>query len=737
MRLAAQKWNLVGPAVVVPIMLAGLILSGNAHSTATSRHGQAPSRQETKALAAYGGLAASFVPNAGQLPSKVRYSAESAGYRFRFTRNQVLFSFAKQGRRVTLALRFVDANRGTRLEASGKLAGRVSYFLGRDPQKWRTGLPTYRELVYRNLWPGIDLEVRGQKGGLKYQFRLRHGADPRKIKLAYRGARSLRLARTGQLAIGTKLGVLRDTRPVSYQAVGGRRVAVESRFRLHGNAGYGFGLGKYDAARPLVIDPKVAYGSYLGGTGAEGCTVSAVDAAGYAYVACGTDSPNMPTRRAIQSRQSGEDVYVAKIDPSGSRLIYATYLGSSGDDEGDGVAIDAEGHAFVTGFASGQDFPTTRGAFDTTFNGGTLPDCDACFGDGFVSKLSHDGSKLLYSTFLGGTNADRGNTIAVRDGKAVISGWTTSSDFPTTNRAAQQHFGGGNGALGDTPTDAYVAMFDRTGSRLVFSTYLGGSGDETGGAVAVDREGNTYVAGSTNSYDFPTTQGAFKTTLTDPPLEEDGFPLDATVAKLDRRGSLIYSTYLGGTFIDLAFGLDVDEHGYAYVAGTTGSEDFPTTTQAQQPQSGGDADMFVTKLDRRGASPVFSTYLGGPGFDCCSPAVQVDVAGRAYVAGPAGPDFPLTPDAFQSAYGGGNSDYAIVRLDRTGQLDFSSYLGGSGDDGNGESQIALDDRGNLYAGGTTSVDDFPVTAGALQTTYGGGEIDGLLVKIAFGRSGAH
>jgi hypothetical protein len=486
-----------------------------------------------------------------------------------------------------------------------------------------------------------------------------------------------------------------------------------------------FRLGAYDRSRPLVIDPKVVYASYWGGTGNEGSS-PAVDPAGNMYLTCGTDSPNLPTVNAIQPHQGGEDVCILKLDRSGTRIVYSTYLGSIGDDEGDSIAVSPRGEAYVSGFASGQDFPTTPGAYDTSFNGGSLPGC-VCFGDVFVSKLSVDGSRLLYSTFVGGSESDRTSTLALdHDGSVALIGNTGSSDFPTTPGAVQSTFGGGTATFEDVPTDAFAAKLDPSGSRLLYSTYLGGSGDDAGNSVAVDDAGNAYYTGFTQSPEFPTTPGALKTSFGTPsPL------LNAYVTKLDRSGRLVWSTYLGGPTRDSGWGIDVDSRRDVYVSGSS-IGGFPVTAAAAQGTFGGVRDWFVAKLDGSGASLDWATYLGGSDFDGLGPTLRVDRQGNADVAGPTvSTDFPTTADAFQPTNAGG-FDLGVVQLDRDGRLLFSSYLGGSGDDDNGAANPALDNEGNFYIGGVSSSPDFPVTPNAIQPTYGGGDIDGLLVKVAFG-----
>jgi len=589
-----------------------------------------------RALDAYGKLPLSFVPNAGQTDRRVRYYAQGSGFGFFFTRQKAVLAFEKSKRGQALELRFPGSSATARLEASGRAPGRVNYLTAGGSH---TNLPTYHQLVYRGLWPGIDMVFRGRGGSLKYEFHLAPGADPSDIRLAYRGADGLALGRAGALLISTPLGSLRDSRPRSYQRIGGTEVAVPSRFSLEHDAksgGYGFGLGDYDDAHPLVIDPGLAYSTYLGGTGFDQAIGVAVDSTGAAYVTGPTESANFPTTLgAFDTTVNGSfDAFVTKLNPAGSGLVYSTYLGGSGGEGDIVVAVDSAGAAYVTGATQSADFPTTAGAFDTTFNGGAR--------DAFVTKLNPLGSGPAYSTYLGGSGGDGGLGVAVDSlGAAYVTGSTDSANYPTTAGAFDTTFNGSS--------DAFVTKLNPAGSSpLLYSTYLGGTGPDAGHGVAVDSAGAAYVTGATQSGDFPTTAGAFDTTF-------NGGQEDAFVTKLNPAGSspLLYSTYLGGSGPDQGFGVAVDSAGAAYVTGQTGSANFPTTAGAFDTTFNGVFDAFVTKLNPTGSSPLlYSTYLGGAGKDL-GLGVAVDSGGAAYVTGlTSSGDFPTTAGAFDTTFGG-------------------------------------------------------------------------------------
>src|SRR5215212_3658745 len=505
-----------------------------------------PQMSEKEALDAYGKLPLSFVPNEGQSTDEaVRYYAQGAGYGFFFTKEGATLSFAEgKGRGHALGLDFLGANPHATLTARKRLPGKVNYLVGDDPAKWQQGLPTHAELLYGGLWPGIDMAARGEGGKLKYEFLLQPGSSVEDVRLAYRGAEGLSVGAGGQLLVRTSLGVLKDAAPVSYQRIGGERVPVESRYKLEGDGSYGFAVGAYDPRYPLVIDPGLDYSTFLGGTTEDSGVGIAVDGEGRAYVTGTTLSANYPTTPgAFDTTFNGrEDAFVTKLNASGSALAYSTFLGGSDSDQGLGITV-REGRAYVTGATLSANYPTTSGAFDTTFNG---------VFDAFVTKLNASGSALVYSTFLGGSDLDQGESIAVdREGRAYVTGLTQSADFPTTLGAFDRTFNG--------PNDAFVTKLNASGSALAYSTFLGGSDIDLGGDIAVSGRGSAYVTGGTDSADYPTTPGAFDTTF------NGGFR-DAFVTKLNASGSaLAYSTFLGGSDIDLGGDIAVSGRGSAYV----------------------------------------------------------------------------------------------------------------------------------------------------------------------------
>ena len=690
----------------------------------------------------YGDLPLSFEANHGQADSDVRFIARGAGYTLLLGQGGTELSLNRPGSTAkgglpqktaqsgngspetsdaALRLRLLGANRQSEITAGHKLPGKVNYFVGQDPAKWRTNIPTYARVNFKDVYRGVDLAYYGHQGRLECDFIVHPGSDPGLIRLSATSSgasgrlaeseRRLRIDPGGDLVVSLGGSEVRLKMPLIYQEAGGRRESVPGRFRLDRGGAAGFELGRYDKSRPLVIDPLLVYSTYLGGTGADVANGIAVDSSGSAYVTGTTHSANFPTASTtpLQAKLGGvSNAFVTKFNASGTALVYSTYLGGAGTDQGSAIAVDASGNVYVTGTTTSANFPTTSGAFQTKYGGNS---------DAFVAKLSADGSKLVYSTYLGGSDADFGRGIAIDpSGNAYVAGQTSSTGFPTQSPYQSSC----KVPVGGTCSDAFISELNSTGSGLVYSTYLGGSGSDSAQAIAVDASG-AYVAGFTLSSDFPT-RNALRASLGGP-----GDPGDAFIAKLAPEGSrLIYSTYLGGNQLDRAFGVAVDPAGNVYVTGDTASADFPVTAGAFQTLAPGNNDAFVAELNAAGTALVYSFYLGGGALDQGF-GIAVDRSGSAAVTGQTeSSDFP-TFGAFEPALGGGTcsgnpgnvcSDAFVSRISAGGSsLAYSSYLGGDGADWG--QAIALDAAGNVYAAGATASTNFPAVAGAVQGAYGG------------------
>ncbi|MBI5605785.1 MAG: SBBP repeat-containing protein [Deltaproteobacteria bacterium] len=579
---------------------------------------------------------------------------------------------------------------------------RVSYFLGNDPAKWQTHLPVYNQISLGEVYPKIDLHLVAHGNKVEKIFTVRAGGDPQDIKLAIESAGALKINPRGELEICFGQKMARFSKPIAFQEKNGKKEYVQVAYGLDKDS-YGFKVGMYDRSLPLTIDPtfSLVYSTYLGGNGELGESGEgiAVDNSGNAYITGFTSSSSFPTQSPIQGTfNGGWDVFVAKINPSGSVLVYSTFLGGSGYDYGYGITVDSSGNVYVTGQTDSGDFPI-QNPIQGTFSGGW---------DVFVTKIDPTGSALVYSTYLGGSGEDWGKGIAVDNaGNACVTGQTNSNDFPIQN-PIQGTFGGG--------WDAFITKIDPTGSVLVYSTFLGGSGEDWGNGIALDPSGNAYIAGETNSADFPV-HNPIQGTLAG--------SWDAFLIKINPSGSApVYSTFLGGSAEDHGNGIAVDGADNAYVTGYTTSNDFPTLNPIQG-SAGGSYDAFISKINPAGSALVYSTYLRGWGEDW-GKGITVDSAGNAYVTGYTDSiDFP-TLNPIQGALAG-SWDAFIAKINPAGSaLVYSTYLGGSDDDrGYG---LAVDPGGNVYVTGYTVSSDFP-TQNPIQGTNGGNK-DVFILKIS-------
>jgi photosystem II stability/assembly factor-like uncharacterized protein len=569
----------------------------NKPSPATSSHDEA---LRARVSEIYGKLPLRFEANRGQADASVKFIARGSGYSLFLKPTEALLALTGQAQqpaahpreqlknegaasRQLLRMKLVGANRAAQLAGIDEMAGKSNYLTGHAPKTWRAGIANYAKVRQQNVYPGIDLVYYGNQQQLEYDFIVAPGAAPAAITLDFDGARAMRIDANGDLVLDTSLGEVRQHQPVIYQEVSGIRKQLAGRYQIKGKHRVGFQVGDYDRRLPLVIDPVLSYATYFGSIFTVGQAIT-VDRDGNVYVAGWADAADLPTtRRAFQKRKKstddlGEDAFVMKLNPAGTALVYATYLGGSEDDEANAIAIDAEGNAYVTGYTESKNFPTTPGAFQTAKHG---------FEDIFVAKLNATGTDLIYSTYLGGDKgsdvfrsmSETGNDIAVdAAGHAYVVGVTSWNDFPVTPKAFQTRRGSWDGpAL----ADAFVTKFNADGTNLVYSTYLGGFYDDEATGIALDAEGNAYVTGWTESGRlFPTTAQALKG-------KDDDFE-EIFITKLNPQGrQLVYSSRFGGSDTDKPYGIAVDASGNAYVTGETLSQDFPTVNPMQAAIGGG------------------------------------------------------------------------------------------------------------------------------------------------------
>jgi hypothetical protein len=686
-----------------------------------------PTRTEASSSAvqwaSYARLPLSFELNQGQTDPQVKFLARGAGYTLFLASDEAVLTLqpsataaaGKGEKPAVVRLKLVGAEGNARVSGERELAGRSNYFVGNDPQRWQTNIPTYGQVRYRDVYRGIDLVYYGRQGQLEYDFVVAPGAEARAIGFEIVGAEGvqrgrLRIDPEGDLVIATAGGEVRFHRPEAYQTEGGLRRPVGARYVLRGKGDVGLEVAAYDRRRPLIIDPVLSYSTYLGGTGGDVANGIAVDGSGYAYITGITNSSDFPTLGAEQGSNSGSgDTFIVKLETTGDALVYSTYLGGSGADTSTGLNV-AAGDAYIVGTTTSADFPTTGDAFQLTYGGDS---------DAFITHLNSSGNALVYSSFLGGHAADFGQAVALdSSGNAYLTGATQSSDFPLRN-ALQSTKGGGS--------DVFVAKVNFSGTELLYSTYLGGAQADIGQAIAVDSPGNAYVAGYTFSSDFPIQNPYQGSTAGEP---------DAFVAKLNPAGSaLVFSTYLGGSGDDRGLGIALDTSGSVYVAGVSRSTDFPTVA-AFQSANRGERDAFISKLNSAGSNLMYSTLLGGAGADQAN-AIAVDSSGNAFVTGfTQSSDFPTyTPVQAVLGISGGSfcganpcADAFVSQINFSGgALNYSTYLGGSGADWG--QAIALDSSGVAYVTGNTASDNFPAIAGAYQASLAGVAGNTFVAKI--------
>ncbi len=706
----------------------------------------------------FAALPLAFEANAGQTDARVKYMARGQGYKLFLTANEAVFAvhssspdgetstgqtstgqtwvgkFSPEARHLAatttehqtsaaIRMQFVGGNRRAQVTVGNPLPGTINYYIGNDPAKWQEGVKQYSAVTYRQVYPGIDVAFHGQQRQLEFDFIIAPGANPSPITASFAGASKIATDGAGNLLLSSDAGDVLLHRPVAYQEKNGSREPVESRFVLEASNRVRFELGSYDNNRELVIDPSVSYATYLGGSAEDDGYGIAVDNTGAVYVTGQTMSTDFPTVSPEQgSNAGGFDVFVTKFAPSGASLDYSTYVGGSGTDSGNAIAVNpSTGVAYVAGGTSSGStgttpFPTTATAYQKTYGGGSL--------DAFVFELSSSGGTLVYSTYLGGTGDDVAQGIALDSkGNTYVVGSTGSSNFPIAPQpGALQPTLAGN-------SNGFVTELNSSGSAVVYSTYLGGGTGDLASAVAIDSSDNAYVTGVTYNSSFPVTANAFqKTCGSCTALKSNAF-----VSVIQPGGTaFVYSTFLGGSNADEGLAIAVDSSQDAYVTGLATSTNFPTKSPIQETYGGGSQDAFVTAINPSGSALLYSTYLGGSQNDAgCG--IAVDGNDNVYVTGQTGSsNFPLA-NATQDTIGGGNDAFVTEINSGGSQFVFSTFLGGSQNEDSTTNLanlspvggITVDNAGaNFYVTGNTYSSNFP-TVNPEQPTIGGNGVAGV------------
>jgi hypothetical protein len=747
-KLGYTKSVFVGCSVIGIAALLAVSYRAPENSGRAIERPAAASRSTVNVIKQYGRLPLAFEP-ASASNDQAKFLARGSGYALFLTNDEAVLELRGHSKaRSIVRMELEGANAAPQFTALEQLPGKSNYFIGNDPKKWRTNVPQYRRVSEGNVYPGVNLVYYGTQGQLEYDFDVAPGANPSVIRLGFKGADRMHLDAQGELVLDTASGEVRLRKPVAYQELAGSKQPVAVGYALTDKGSASFQVAKYDSRLPLVIDPILAYSTYLGGSNIDSGNAIAVAPDNTAFIAGGTFSSDFPTVHALQPNEGGgpdfsQDAFISKISSDGSTLLYSTYLGGENQDVANGIAVDAYGDAYVTGTTLSPHFPVTPGSFNTECGGDGR--CGASFNtnglivsNAFVTELNAAGSGIIYSGFLGEYENVHGEAIAVdANGNAYVTGETQANIIPNvaifpittdaSNRAFQTTFAGS--ATNPTATNAFVTKIGAAGSTILYSSYLGGNTEDVGYGIAVDGSANAYVTGLTYSTNFPTTTGALQTTY--------GGAGDAFVAKVNTNGSgassLAYSTYLGGSGLDQGNGIALDSSGDVYVTGLTNSATpgFTPPAGGYQPANAGEGDAFVAELNMSGGISYF-TYLGGSNADAGT-GIAVDSNGNAYITGTTvSTNFPTAGAVFQPAYGGGNADSFVAKLGPLGPtptgatLVYSSYLGGT----NTElaTGIAVDTSGSAYVTGQTCSSDFPL-ANPLQAVPGG-NCDAYIAKVS-------
>lgn len=737
---APRYFKVAGWITAIALIAVAIIaLAGTAsrqHRSASNKAGVPVSpaltaQQRTRIGAGFDALPVAFEANHGQIDPQVKYMARGNGYTLFLTGNEAVLAVrsssgkpaspiagrfglrtraaSASGPEKTAAIRLqtVGGNSHPLISAGNQVPGTINYYRGNDRSKWVEGVKQYSAVTYHEVYPGVNLAFHGEQRQLEFDFIVSPGASTAPIELGFQGAKKITTDAAGNLVLSSTAGDVVLHKPVAYQEKDGKRELIDATFKTTSRKEVAFAVGPYDHTRELVIDPSVSYASYLGGSAEDDAFAIAVDGAGNAYVTGQTISPTFGGKPA----GGNFDVFVTEFNATGSSLVYTDIFSGSGDCSGNAIVVDGSGNAYVGGSAT-AGFPVTIG--QTTFAGGVL--------DGFALKLTATSGALSFGTYLGGSGRDIVNGIAVDgSGNIYAAGDTFSTNFPLKNAIQSTNNGG-------TTDLAFVTEIAAGGATLTYSTYLGGSSANLATAIALDTSNNAYVAGLTESTDFPVTSGVVQSAAGG---DQDGF-----VTEVKSDGSAwVYSTYLGGSGTETPLGIAVDAAGEAYVTGSTTSPNFPTVNAVQTSLGGSSAtNIFVSKLNAGATALLFSTYYGG-NLDDVGTAISLDAFADAYVTGRTlSSNYPVS-NSFQSSLSG-TSDAVVTEFSNTGFVVYSSFLGGTGTENglagqDGQSAvggIAVDSTSNTYLAGVTASTDFPVTTNAYQTTYGMA-VDAFVAKI--------
>ncbi|UCG62910.1 MAG: SBBP repeat-containing protein [Candidatus Zixiibacteriota bacterium] len=602
---------------------------------------------------------------------------------------------------------FIGTSAALKIVGEEMLDYKCNYFLGNDQTRWQTNVPNYSSILYRNIYNGINLRYYGNGSELEYDFIVAPGVDPSQIQIRYDGIESLAVNGDGELEVTTLWGTIIESCPYIYQVDGDEQIELSGSYELISDNSFGFAVDAiYDARLPVVIDPILTYSTYFGGTRADYAVTLEIDDARNVYIAGVTSSSDFPLLFPYQATYGGSiDAFVTKMELDGT-LLFSTYFGGVGAEEWPTMALDDEFNIYISGRTFSSDFPAYLG-YSNEMNGNS---------DLFAFKLNSTGDQLIYSSFLGGSADEYAGYVDVDPNRRFyVFAITESDDYPLVNHF--QTYPSQN----PVSYDLCLTRFNTAGNDLEYSTYLGGTEDESALGIAVDAAGCAHVCGYTYSPEFPVEN----------PYDAVQEGCDGFITKFSPEGnSLIFGTFFGGTENDWIEAIDVDGEGGVYVTGSTRSDDFPLVNPFQSEFRGGVdliTDLFASKFNSTGTTLIYSTYLGGTGDDFVE-KILIDDLGVAIISGYTySADFPLVNPLFSDL--NGIYDASLSALGPTGnELTFGTYLGGS------ETEIgwdlAVDEVRNVYLVGFTKSPDFPLVD-PIQTTLKG-TFDGFVAIIELG-----
>jgi len=789
---------IVGAPLAILALLLSLHVQRRAHSSQPIASNHTAVRAQTAAALSglqkanvsseYGALPLAFEANQGQTAREVRYLAHGQRYQLFLTDQEAVLTLRQPGtvaaiskkgasfgaarmqrkpnavvKTSVLRIHFDGANPAAEIAGMKRLPGKTSYFIGNDPKKWHTDIPSYEAVRYQGIYPGVDMLFYGHQQRLEYDFVVAPGADPNSIALSIAGARKLETNSQGDVLMSVAGGKVALQKPVIYQEVNGQRREIAGSYTIASDRQIRFAVAPYDHTQPLTIDPVLNYSTYVGGEGIDLGLGIALDTAGDAYIAGGTSSTAFPQKNAISATPPADvaslgTAFVTELNPGGTALIYSTYLGGSGNtfgDEATAIAVDtaATPNIYVTGFTGSSDFPlsTTVTPYDS------IPPTDVTTASAaFVTELAPSASgtaQLAYSSYLGGDINDEGFGIAVdAAGKTYVVGVTQSTTFPQVGTQITP----GQTSTGDAG-NAFLSKFDTTVSGmpgLLYSTYIGGSGAgssflfgfaDTAQAVTVDTTADAYLVGGTMSGDFPVAGAAIAGSAA---CGANGSGSAFISVVNTTAQTLTYSQCLSGNpGAEAAFGVNLGTGvpqvatKIAYITGTTAAANFPVTAGSIPPAAGVTHGVaFVSLLNTATGTLQYSTFLGGTNSDTGF-SIASDSAGLAYVAGLTGSaDFPITQGALQEARNNPNGTAFISKISPNGQgladLVYSTYFGGqtlnntltTADSAQG---IAVSGT-NAYVAGYMTAPDMLTSAGAFQTSLGApGATNAFVAELPF------